>query len=151
MGTVFVWGKSCCLVFSYPRAQFCSFIQLLDHRSWTSEMSLCRLRWWELKERIPGFLWSPWGWQTLPGACLSALFNLYPQHFPGSWCGHSFMTLCGRVPLVWPFTQPCGSLVKRRRRNKLVVCLIFPLVTNGQGSSTVSVRHQNCSPEQKGA
>ncbi|KAF2986492.1 hypothetical protein EK904_003756 [Melospiza melodia maxima] len=45
--------------------------------------------------------------------------------------------------------DPCGSFVKRRRRNKLVVCLIFSLVTNGQGSSTVSVRHQNCSQEQK--
>lgn len=128
-----------------------SFFQLLGHRSWTSGMSLCRLRWWELKERIPGLLWRPGGWQTLPGVCMSASFNPHPHHFPGSCCGHSFMTLCGRVPLVWPFTQSFGSFVKRRRRNKFVVCLIFPLVTSSQGSPTVLIRHQNCCQGQKGA
>lgn len=105
------WGKSYWLVASCSRAQLCCFSQLLGHRSWTSEMSLCRLRWWELKEIIPCFTWEPFEddrpylvfarvlWSThIPP--LSWLL-LWSQFHDFAWEGSSFGLLPNPVAALW--------------------------------------------------
>lgn len=132
MWTVFVGGGSCWLVASCSEhgcvASLCFLVTGVGHL----KSHYAEHRWWELKEIIAWFTGQPFG---DGGPYLVFAWVLWLTRIPLlSWL-LLWSQFHGRVPLVWPFTQPCGSFMKRRRKES-VGCLVFPLVTGSQVTST---------------
>lgn len=116
LGRVGCWGRY------LPAAPEAAAL-LPSARSLKSEVALCKLSFWGQKELVPWFALELFEDARTYLVVAWVLFVNPPfLHFPVSRFYHHSVNLHGRVCPVWPFTQPCGNFVKRRRK-EWVCCL----------------------------
>lgn len=110
------WRKSCSLVANCFRPQLDYFSHLLDHRSGHLKCHYAEINYESWKTLSSGLLGRHLRMADLTQCLHGHIGSLALTWSPGYCCDHSFLTLHGEVHSLWLFTQPCGSFVKRRRK-----------------------------------